>query len=61
MNQETMAHNIATAYASSETAKEVFNSPQEKLERFVEEYCVAYGFVMSRNPDWLEELIRRGE
>ena len=56
-----MAHNIASAFASSETAKECFAAPQEKLERFVEEYCTAYGFVMSRDESFLQELIHRAE
>lgn len=61
MNQESMAHNIATAFASSENGKIKLESPQEKLTRFVEDYCTAYGYVMNLSEDFLKEQIHRGE
>lgn len=61
VDREKLAHNIATAFAASENAKMSFEESQSKIEQFLEDYCAAYGFVMSRNESFIQELIQRGE
>lgn len=61
VDREKLAHNVATAFAASENAKMSFEESQSKIEQFLEDYCAAYGFVMSRNESFIQELIQRGE
>lgn len=61
VDREKLAHNIAVAFAASENAKMSFEESQSKIEQFLEDYCAAYGFVMSRNESFIQELIQRGE
>ena len=61
MNKEQMAHNIAMVYAKSELDKECPETAQSKIMRIMEDYCAAYGFVMSQDDQYVQALTRRGE
>ena len=52
---------LITSFSASENAKMSFEESQSKIEQFLEDYCAAYGFVMSRNESFIQELIQRGE
>lgn len=61
MNNEKIARDVAKIFANSELGKSKFEDPQSKMEQILEDYCAAYGFVMSRDEQFIQELIHRGE
>lgn len=61
MDKTKLAHDVASIFANSELGKYEFEEPQSKIEQILEDYCAAYGFVMSRDEQFIQSLIRRGE
>lgn len=61
MDKSKMARDIAKIFAASEISGKVFEEPQSKIEQITEDYFAAYGFVMSRDDQFIQELIQRGE
>lgn len=61
MCKEKIARDVAKIFAKSEICKYELEDPQSKIEQILEDYCAAYGFVMSRDDQFIQELIHRGE
>lgn len=61
IDRERMAHNIAMTFAKLESENEDYERPESKFSRMFENYCMAYGYVMSQNSKTVQEFMDRGE
>lgn len=61
MDKTKLAHDVASIFANSELGKYDFEDPQSKIGRILDDYCAAYGFVMSMDEQFIQSLIHRGE
>lgn len=60
IDKERMAHNIAMTFAKLQSEETDYTDRQSKFRYMLENYCAAYGYVMSQSHNRIDELISYG-